>query len=379
MDGRRSSAIAIALTYPIPHDAHRIVWQIDHKAPLHVLVRDLRAPSHRTLSGEVRPYLTLVIDSVSRLVMAGRFSYDPPDRFMVAAAIRDAIRTSEQKPFGGVPDEIWVDNGKDLIAHHVQQLAHGLGITLFPGPPHEPQIRGIVERFHETLDTRLWATLPGYVGRNVVERNPAAKAELSLADLEQRFRTFIDQYHQEMHSATGQTPFAFWQEHATPLPVDERLLDMLLKELTHRHVLKEGIKYAGERYWHPELAVLVGEEVLVRAAPCYTAPDELEVFFGEQWRCTAFALSSPKGQAVQRKEVVEAQRRQRGQACRRINAAREALETPHPLTTEQRKGRQATPPHEVLVAPLSSPRAPDLFDFLVARAAQARKDAPHDS
>jgi len=54
------------LTYPIPHDAHRLVWQIDHKAPLHVLVRDLRAPSHRALSGEVRPYLTLVIDSASR-------------------------------------------------------------------------------------------------------------------------------------------------------------------------------------------------------------------------------------------------------------------------------------------------------------------------
>lgn len=368
------------LTYPIPHDAHRLVWQIDHKAPLHVLVRDLRAPSHRVLSGEVRPYLTLVIDSASRLVMAGRFSYNPPDRFMVAAAIRDAMRTTEQKPFGGVPDEIWVDNGKDLIAHHVQQLAQGLGITLFPGPPHEPQIRGIVERFHETLDTRLWATLPGYVGRNVVERNPAAKAELSLADLEQRFRTFIDQYHQEGHSATGQTPLAFWQEHAAALPVDERLLDMLLKEPSHRHVLKEGIKYAGERYWHSELAVLVGEEVLVRAAPCYTAPDELEVFFEGQWRCTAFALTSAKGQAVQRQEVVEAQRRQRGHARRRIKAARKALETLPPSATEQRTGRgQAALSHEVPVAPLASPRTPDLFDFLVARAAQARKDAPHDS
>ncbi len=367
------------LTYPIPHDAHRIVWQIDHKAPLHVLVRDLRAPSHRTLSGEVRPYLTLVIDSASRLVMAGRFSYDPPHRFMVAAAMRDAMRTAEQKPFGGVPDEIWVDNGKDLIAHHVQQLAQGLGITLFPGPPHEPQIRGIVERFHETLDTRLWATLPGYAGRNVVERNPGVKAELSLADLELRFRAFIDQYHQEVHSATGQTPLAFWQECAAALPVDERLLDMLLKEPTHRHVLKEGIKYAGERYWHPELAVLVGEEVLVRAAPCYAAPDELEVFFEEQWRCTAFALTSPKGQAVQRKEVVEAQRRQRVQARHRIKVAREALETPPPSTTEQRKERrQAAPSHDVPAAALSSPRAPDLFDFLVARAAQARKDASHD-
>jgi len=214
------------LTYPIAHDAHRIVWQIDHKAPLHVLVRDLRALSHRAASGEVRPYLTLVIDSASRLVMAGLFSYDPPDRFMVAAAIRAAMRISEHKPLGGVPDEIWVDNGKDLIAHHVQQLTQGLGITLVPGPPHQPQIRGIVERFHETLDTRLWATLPGYVGRNVVERNPKAKAELSLSELDQRFRAFLDQYHQEIHSETGQTPPHFWQEHAAPLPVDERLLDV---------------------------------------------------------------------------------------------------------------------------------------------------------
>ncbi len=368
------------LTYPIPHDAHRLVWQIDHKAPLHVLVRDLRAPSHRALSGEVRPYLTLVIDSASRLVMAGRFSYDPPDRFMVAAAIRDAMLTSDHKPFGGVPDEIWVDNGKDLIAHHVRQLAQGLGITLFPGPPHELQVRGIVERFHETLDTRLWATLLGYVGPNVVERNPKARAELTLAELELRFRAFIDQYHQEMHSATGQTPLAFRQEHATPLPVDERLLDVLLKEPAHRRVLKGGIKYAGERYWHPELAVLVGEEVLVRAAPCYTAPDELEVFFESQWRCTAFALASAKGQAVQRKEVVEAQRRQRAQARRRIKAAREALEVPSLSAMEQRKGRrQATSSLEVPVAPLSSPRSSDLFDFLVARAALTRKDAPNDS
>ena len=52
------------LTYPIAHDAHRIIWQIDHKAPLHMLVRDLRSPSHRTLLGEVRPYLTLVIDRI---------------------------------------------------------------------------------------------------------------------------------------------------------------------------------------------------------------------------------------------------------------------------------------------------------------------------
>ena len=92
------------LTYPIHHDPHRIVWQIDHKDPLHVMVRDIRAPSHRRPSGEVRPFLTMVVDSASRLVMAGLFSYDEPNRFTVAAAIRDAMLgglTSEHKPFGG--------------------------------------------------------------------------------------------------------------------------------------------------------------------------------------------------------------------------------------------------------------------------------------
>lgn len=366
------------LTYPIPHDAHRIVWQIDHKAPLHVLVRDLRAPAHRTHSGEVRPYLTLVIDSASRLVMAGLFSYDPPDRFMVAAAIRAAMLMSETKPFGGIPDEIWVDNGKDLIAQHVQQLAQGLGATLVPGPPHQPQIRGIVERFHETLDTRLWATLPGYVGANVVERNPHAKAELTLAELDQRFQAFIERYHQEVHSETGCSPLHFWQEHMAQRPVEERLLDVLLHEAARRRVLKEGIKYGGRVYWHTELATLVGEEVLVRAAPSYTAPDDLEVYFQTQWRCTAFALDSAQGRAVPRPVVAEAQRRQRAHARKRIAAARDKLAEATPSTTPSRASRrrpEPAPPASPARAPVERP--PDFFDFLIAQT--TRKDAADDS
>jgi transposase InsO family protein len=366
------------LTYPIAHDPHRIVWQIDHKAPLHLLVRDLRASSHRTLSGEVRPYLTLVIDSASRLVMAGLFSYDPPDRFLVAAALRAAMLMSEAKPFGGVPDEIWVDNGKDLIADHVRQLVQGLGSTLFPGPPHYPELRGIVERLHETLDSRLWATLPGYVGANVVERNPKARAQLSLSELDQRFRTFINGYHQEMHRSTGRTPLQFWQEHASPVPVNERLLDMLLKEAAQRRVLKEGIKYGGRVYWHPDLATLVSEDVTVRAVPSYMAPDELEVYFEDQWRCTAFALDSPKGQALPRAVVSKAQRHQRATARHRITKAQETgKEVPSSESQHRSSGRRAVKTLDLPAIASPSPRPLDLFDFLIAE--QARKDSSDDS
>jgi transposase InsO family protein len=379
------------LTYPVRHDPHRIVWQIDHKAPLHVLVRDLRAPSHRSAYGEVRPFLTIVVDSASRLLVTGLLGYDPPNRFTVATAIRNAILTSEHKPFGGIPDEIWIDNGKDLVAQHVYQLVEGLDIKLVAGPPHQPQVRGIVERLHKTLDTRLWSTLPGYVGPNVVKRNPMAKAQLTLAQLDEYFRDFVERYHHEVHSETGQTPLAFWQEHATPLPVDEhilRLLDVLLKEPANRRVLKEGIKYLGERYWHPELAVLVGEDVLVRAAPHYTAPAEIEVFFDGQWRCTAFALTSPQGQALERPVVAAAQRRQRMHARQRISTAQEMVHThvtstdsPASTSTSKQQRKQQRKRHSsdtfdlpvsssASVPPFSlvSPRcSQDLFDFLVAQ------------
>lgn len=378
------------LTYPIHHDPHRIVWQIDHKAPLHVIVRDMRAPSHRRPSGEVRPFLTMVVDSASRLVMAGLFSYDEPNRFTVAAAIRDAMLTNEHKLFGGIPDEIWIDNGKDLVARHVYQLAQGLGIKLVAGPPHAPEIRGIVERLHRTLDTRLWSTLPGYVGSNVVERNPRARAVLTISQLDEQFRAFIDRYHYEIHSEIGQTPLEFWQHNATPIPLDEqllRLLDMLLKEPTTRRVHKDGIKYAAERYWHPELSVLVGEDVLVRATPHYTAPDEIEVFFEGKWRCTAFAHGSLRGQTMEREVIVEAQRRQRANARSRIKAARDVYETLQspsstasssppvpPTSAKQQSRRQPAYTLDTLDAPNTlsvsqATRQPDLFDLLVAQQA----------
>ena len=394
------------LTYPIHHDPHRIVWQIDHKAPVHMLVRDLRASSHAAPCGEVRPFLTMIVDSASRLVMTGLFSYDEPNRFTVAVAIRDAILTNEHKPFGGVPDEIWIDNGKDLVAHHVYQLAEGLGIKLVAGPPHEPQIRGVVERLHETLDTRLWSTLPGYVGRNVVERNPRAKAELSLSQLDENFRTFIERYHNEVHSEIRQTPLEFWQHNATPLPVDEqllRILDILLKEPATRRVHKEGIKYSGEHYWHPELSILVGEYVLVRAAPHYTAPEEIEVFFEGKWRCTAFSIGSPQGQALERQVIVEAQRRQRAHIRNRIKAAREMVWSTSPssttssspstpstpstppifsTSTSERPGREQ-PAHALDLLPAtpapSATHPPNLFDFLVAQQAQQTNESNQTS
>ncbi|MBU0492761.1 MAG: DDE-type integrase/transposase/recombinase [Chloroflexi bacterium] len=355
--------------YRIRFDGTYIVYQIDHTR-VDVLVKDIRAQRYRTRSGEIRPWLTTVIDSSSRIVMAGLFGYDRPDRFTVAAAIREALLVSDEKMFGGVPDEIWVDRGKELVSRHVQQLAIELGITLQPCAPHQPQIRGIGERFFGTLNTRLWSTLPGYVNSNVVGRNPNAKAELTLAELVDRFETFIDRYHNEVHSETGQTPLAYWRDNCFAEPANPRQLDMLLKEPEHRRVIKVGIKYENRVYWHSTLPALVGKDVLVRAEPHYAAPDEIEVFHRGKWICTAFATDSEVGHSVTPQEISAAQREQRTAIRRVITEARDALRDAD-REIEQQKGKPTdtapTPPQPVRdKSPMAKPkkREPDLLDRL---------------
>lgn len=72
-----------------------------------------------------------------------------------------------------------------MIARHVSLLAADQGIILHPC--FTPEQKGRVERFFGTLNTRLWATLGGYVASNIQERNPKAKAALTLPELAATF------------------------------------------------------------------------------------------------------------------------------------------------------------------------------------------------
>ncbi len=302
-------------------DSFLISYQIDH-TQVDVLVKDKR--KHKTKSGEIRPWLTTCIDSRSRLLMSAIFGYDRPDRHTVAAVIRDAVLTSEQKPYGGIPHEIWVDHGKELLSNHVYQLTEELHIQLQACEPHQPQQKGIVERFFGTLNTRLWSRQPGYVNSNTVKRDPNAKAELTLMDLEERFWIFIAWYHQETHSQTDETPLAYWTAHCYAESADPRLLDVLLMEREERRVFKDGIHYRDRFYWHPDLPPLIGSDVLIRTAPIYRPPDEIEVFQDGLWICTALATDSDLSQGVTREEMGKAKQEQKGYWNRRIQEARAA-------------------------------------------------------
>ena len=320
------------LTYRFQFDGSVIIYQIDF-TQVDVLVRDIRRRGYRKPSEELRPYLITCIESSSRLVLAWLFTYDVPNSNNIAAVIREALIATDEKPYGGVPHAIWVDQGEQLISHHIQQIAQDLEFELKDGKPNfpedrgDPQKRGIEERFFETAKTRLWSTLQGYVDSNTKERNPNAQAVLTISELAEKFREFIDTYHHKKHSETGMTPLEFWAKNCQArTPPDLRELDILLLVKDIHTLNKHGINYGNRRYWHQDLAEIpVGSKVEIRAQPDYMRPDAIEVFYQKRWICSAFAHDSVKGRAVTGKQVLQAQREQRKRIRGEINEKQSVL------------------------------------------------------
>jgi hypothetical protein len=320
-------------TYRYHFDGSVIVFQIDY-TPVDVLVKDKRRGIH-TKSKEIRPFLILCMESSSRLTMAAMLSYDDPTSDDIALVLREALITTENKPYGGIPHAVWIDKGPQMISHHMHQIARDIQFELhactpnFPEERGKPQQKGIVERFFKTLNQRLWSTLEGYTHSNTSERNPNVQAKYTITELANKLQDYLDTYHHTSHSETGQTPLDFWAEHCYAIPVeDHRKLDLLLLPIKTRDHIKEGIKYAGRVYWDENLAahVPMGAEVLLRAARDYTRPDTVEVFYQKQWICTATARDSQVGRQVTGKQVLTAQRKQEQRIREDIREKRAVLQ-----------------------------------------------------
>ncbi len=311
-------------TAPIPRADNRVVWQIDHtKVP--VMLTDLRGDSLRKVSGEIRCYHTSIIDARSRKSLANTLWYDVPDRHCVATTIRDAILA------GGIPHEIQMDRGRDFMARHVTQFLEELGINVVHLPPHQPQQKGIVERFYWTIETRLWSNQAGYTGPNQLERRKNLKASVDIAELERILQDFIEKYNNAVHSQTRRTPSEMYDDIATEI-ADVRQLDFLLMEAARRKVTKDGISYLGITYRSVDLVHLIGKSVLVRGRPTYETPDFVEVFYNEQWICTAF-----DSDILKRSEVRQAKIDQKVRINSEIKEAKELYSDTQEAINQQKK------------------------------------------
>lgn len=237
--------------------------EIDH-TPLDVLCID-----ENMVCG--RPFLTVLIDVASRMIVGAWISFREPNVDTVLRALKHAILPKDgllkelgikgSWPAQGIFSCLVMDNGKELISTAIDCAAHDLGFSVVRCPPRQPFYKGTVERVQKTINYGFMHIQPGttfdkYFKREGYDSVANAVIQLSVL-LPLIYRWIVEVYHLEYHRGIQACPLDKWNELAKtfqpPLPRNVQVLDAFLTQGTTRHLSSKGIEINSQFYISDEL------------------------------------------------------------------------------------------------------------------------------
>lgn len=201
---------------------------------------DIKYGPELMLNGKLtRTYLSCLIDDATRFIVHGEF-YASQEQEIVEDTLHKAVMKY------GAPRRLYFDNGSQYRTHWMGRACMLLGTKLIFARPRNPQGKGKMERFNETVDQFL----------NELSLKPAE----SMKELNDRFSAWLSECYQTVnHSALGTTPEVAFKSDSMPLryiPTDE--LARIFLHCETRKVDKSGcisfqnrsydlgVKYAGQ-------------------------------------------------------------------------------------------------------------------------------------
>ena len=188
-------------------------------------------PDEQRPGQQRRTHLFCFLDDHSRLVPYAEFFWDETLPRMERVLKLGILRR-------GVPQAVYVDNGRVYSSTQFNAACATLGIRRIQGRPYHPEGRGKQERFFETLRLRF---LP----------EVTASAITRLRDLNDSLWAWLDRiYHQSEHSETHQTPLARYTAGLDQVrPADPELLRRAFLWREKRKVQRDAtIALQGNRY-----------------------------------------------------------------------------------------------------------------------------------
>jgi putative transposase len=240
-------------------DAPLCAVQIDHTVVDIILVDDI---SRRSVG---RPWITVAIDTFSRMIAGFYVSLDPPGAMSTGLCIAHAMLPKEiwlakygittSWPVSGPIQMLHLDNAREFHGTMLQRACQNYGIELRWRPIKQPWYGGHIERWLGTFAQEL-KKLPGATFSNPVERrgyDSEKHAALTLTELEKWLSTFITEvYHQRGHSGIGVAPIRKYESRAIKDPVwkaDERRLRLDFMPYLERTIQPYGIQIDGVAYY----------------------------------------------------------------------------------------------------------------------------------
>lgn len=241
--------------------------ELDH-TPIDAIIIDAE-----TLLPIGRPWLTLIIDVATRMILGFYISFNNPSAHSVLQALKMAIMPKDGVlqdlqdikgiwPVMGIPILLVVDNGMDLHSEALKLACFEMGIQLMFTPAKTPFTKGSIERMIGTLNRELIHMLPGTVFSNISERGEYDAEENAAIDNKTLHKLIVkwivEIYHNRPHKGlNGKTPLEVWTEKiqgmVLELPANPQLLDVITGIPATRTVFHYGIELDGLHYNSREL------------------------------------------------------------------------------------------------------------------------------
>ena len=194
-------------------DVPLAVYQIDH-TPIDVSLVD---DKYRQPIG--RGYLTIVIDSCTRMLAGFCASLDPPGALATGLAMSHAILPKgtwlaergidAAWPIQGIPAKVYCDNAAEFRGTMLERACREYGIVMENRPKGQPNYGGHVERLFRTFMKRS-QSLPGSTFSNTQQRgeyDSDGRAVMTLSEYTDWFTVFVAKvYHQRKHRGIGGVP-----------------------------------------------------------------------------------------------------------------------------------------------------------------------------
>lgn len=365
--------------------SHPLQWvQMDHTLVDIILLDDDRI----NIIG--RPWLTVVIDIKTRVILGYYLSLHVPSTVSVACALSHSILPkaefakslgidSMEYFFYGQPEVLHMDNAAEFTSPKFKAGCASFGIQTEYRPYGRKHYGGHVERLIGTLMTTKVHYLKGTTMSNAVARrgiDSGKSATMTFSDFTRWFAREVIVYHSTVHSELGVSPSQAWSDYYAPnggIPFPpkifqpEKLKLYFMPEET-RKINPEGIKLHGETYWDPILSQFVGtrnaivkydpfnlDEIWVKLAGefCSVRLSDLTRHTAtfEEYRASkihrkpvrAGGIDSAAGiRAYREKQEIEQNSARLTRAARRRNASEKAYNEAYPPLTREAQVRDAS-------------------------------------
>ena len=224
-----------------------------------------------------RPWLIILIDVYTKMILGYFLSFVPPSYLSVMQCLLHAIKPKTyvgekypniKNPWGayGIMETLVVDNAKHWYSLSFEEACLQLGIVVQYAPPRIPWYKPSIERLFKSLNQRLLHQLPGTTFSNRIDRtdyDPQKNAAISLDFLEEILHYWIiDIYQRELHRGINDVPARLWKvgtaQYPPAIPTSQTELEVLIGHIAWRVISGSGVELFGLYYNDECLAAIRG-------------------------------------------------------------------------------------------------------------------------